>query len=354
MMRLRVFLAALLFAAAGLPDPVLGQAATPSRYMHPKGKFAILVPAGAEAVERDDGISLSIQSRKGYLINIQMGDANPSLDLSRMAVKLEAQYLGANKTWNRKLGERVITVGGLKAIDGTYEGERTRTRVIIARGRKTDFVIMFFAPPSKFDALVGEFDGILGTLAPGADEVVAAATAPRSESPPPPSPATKDPLQRYSDNDFRYAITYPADWTFAKSSPFTVLFTGRRGTPAFDATVSVQTIRPPGTRAAGQDLAADLLSDLKTQLARGTQDLDYFGEGRFIYERGELRLSGYEFLVTYTRGPRRHRQWSVIIPRPSGDVAHVWSYIAPLSHFDAFRPVAEAMQRSWEIFPDTQ
>ena len=207
MMRLRVFLAALLFAAAGLPDPVLGQAATPSRYMHPKGKFAILVPAGAEAVERDDGISLSIQSRKGYLINIQMGDANPSLDLSRMAVKLEAQYLGANKTWNRKLGERVITVGGLKAIDGTYEGERTRTRVIIARGRKTDFVIMFFAPPSKFDALVGEFDGILGTLAPGADEVVAAATAPRSESPPPPSPATKDPLQRYSDNDFRYAIT---------------------------------------------------------------------------------------------------------------------------------------------------
>ena len=312
------------------------------------------MPAGAEAVERDDGISLSIQSRKGYLINIQMGEVNLGLDLSRMAAKMEGRYLGPNKTWSSKLGERMITVGGLRAIDGIYEGQRTRTRVVIARGRKTDFVIMFFAPPSKFEALVGEFDGVLGTFAPGADEVALAAPSPQTDASPTTSAPTELASQEYSDNDFRYAISYPGNWTFAKSSPFTVLFTGRRGTPAFDATVSVQTIRPPGPRAAGQDLAAALLSDLKTQLARGTQDLEYFGEGRFVYERAGLRLSGYEFLVTYTRGPRRHRQWSVIIPRPSGDVAHVWSYIAPVSHFDSFRPVAEAMQRSWEIFPDTQ
>jgi len=353
-MRQRAYLVASLLVVVSLPNLAMGQASTPTRYLQPEGRFALLVPAGAEAVERDDGITLSIQSRKGYLINIQMGPANPGLDLSRMAAKLENQYLGPGKTWTGKLRERMISLGGMTAYDGVYEGERTRTRVIISRGKKTDFVIMFFAPPATFDSLVGEFDGILGTFAPGADEVVAAAPAGASQlqaAAPKPQPG---PLQRYADHDSRYAISYPGDWTFAKSSPFTVLFTGRRGTPAFDATISVQTIRPPGNGVPGQDLAATLLSDLKTQLARGTKDLDYFGKGRFVYERAGIRLSGYEFLVTYTRGPRRHRQWSVIVPRPGGDVAHVWSYIAPVSHYDAFRPVAEAMQRSWEIFPDTR
>ena len=72
-------------------------------YLHPVRKFSLAVPAGAEISERGKGPQVSIRSRKGFMINIQTGDANPTLSLPQMAAKLEAQYLGQGRPWAYKI-----------------------------------------------------------------------------------------------------------------------------------------------------------------------------------------------------------------------------------------------------------
>lgn len=326
-------------------------AQAPERYVHPQDTFALSIPEGVRVVEREGAFTLSIQSRKGWLINLQTGAVNSALGLAQMAEKLEGRYLGKGKTWTRKLGERTITVGRLPAYDALYEGLRTRARVVIARGAKTDFVFMFFAPPRTFDGLVTEFDWVLGSFMPAPGELTRApAKAPTVA---PAKAAPKASANRFGDRETGYTIEYPADWVAAKSSPFTVLFTGKQGTPAYFVTVSIQTVRPVGSGSGKGGVAAIILAELKSQMEQGATDLDYFGEAAFVYERDGLRLDGYEMLLTYSRQERRFRQWTVVLPRPAGDTADIWSYTAPLGHFDAFRDPAQAMLRSLRIEAST-
>ena len=71
--------------------------------------------------------------------------------------------------------------------------------------------------------------------------------------------------------------------------------------------------------------------------------------GPIIYENNGLRLQGHQFLVAYIQGGQRFKQWTVVVPRPAGTVVHVWSYTAPDGLFPVFRPVAEAMRKTWAI-----
>ena len=343
-----VRLTAAALALVSLATAAGGQTARPQRYVDPQNKFALSVPADAQVAERGDGIALSIHSRKGYLINLQLGAVNTALTLEQMAAKLESRYLWRQKTWSRKLGERFITVGELPAYDAHYEGGRTKARVVIARGRETDFVFMFFAPPRSFDSLVAEFDWVLGSFVPGSGEAGVAARQrpqPPSASAPPRAAAVK----RFAEPEFGYVIEYPGNWLFAKPSPYTVIFSGKEGTDAFSATVSIQNVRPPGLAPERDDVATVLFVELKSQLADSATDVEYFGDRVFIYDRDGLRLLGREFVVTYSLKETRYRQWTVIVPRPARDVAVIWSYNAPEGRFDAFRPFAEAMLESWRI-----
>ncbi len=125
-------------------------------------------------------------------------------------------------------------------------------------------------------------------------------------------------------------------------------FSGRQGTEAFYAVVSIQNVEPPSASDSGQATAA-VVSDLKSQWAAGATDVGYFGEGPITYENNGLRLQGHQFLVVYTEGGQRFKQWTVVVARPAGTVVHVWSYAAPDGLFPVFRPVAEAMRKTWVI-----
>lgn len=46
-----------------------------------------------------------------------------------------------------------------------------------------------------------------------------------------------------------------------------------------------------------------------------------------------------------------YKQLTVILVRPDGDIAHVWSYRALAPQFDDFRPIATEMLKSWSVIP---
>ena len=329
-------------AAGGKP------AGDPETYVHPLKKFTLRVPVGARVIERGKKVDVVIQSPSGYVINVQTGAVNADLSLMGMTAKLEATYLGDGKRWSRRLEEGSTTVGGLAARAVLYEGAGIRTRVVVARGRETDFVFMFTAPSGDFDGLVAVFDRVLASFRPAASEVAV------KPGPPPRAPAARPPVaplaaaRRFADPELGFSIDYPRQWIVARPSALTVTFSGRQGTEAFYAVVSIQNVKPPLARDSGLAVAA-VVSDLKSQWAAGATDVGYFGEGPITYENNGLRLRGHQFLVAYTEGGQRFKQWTVVVPRPAGTVVHVWSYAAPDGLFPVFQPVAEAMRKTWMI-----
>jgi hypothetical protein len=76
------------------------------------------------------------------------------------------------------------------------------------------------------------------------------------------------------------------------------------------------------------------------------------GEQPLTYRSGRLSLAGRQMLVTYSFGGERYQRWAIVVPRPTGTVTHVWSYTAPEAKFETFRPIADAMLKSWTILPD--
>ena len=317
-------------------------------YVHPVIKYTLSIPPGAQVAERGEKRDIAIRSRQGYRINVQTKAANPGASFQDMIARLEALYLGPGRAWSHKLGEGPLTVAGMPAYQTLYEGSGTRTGVVVARGRITDFVFMFFAPPRDFNALKREFDWLLDNFQPAAGEV-AVKTAPSLQATvPPPDAPGKSGRRHFADPKFGFSIDYPADWIVAKPSPFAVVFRGREGTDAFYATIGIRNVR--SSSAAGQrQVVAAVLSDLKGQLAAAATAVEYFGDRPLTYDKDGLRLEGHEFLVTYTMEGERFRQWVIIVPRPKGEIAHVWSYASSEARFHFFRPVVEAMWKSWII-----
>jgi hypothetical protein len=327
-------------------------------YLHPIRKFVAAVPAGAELVERGKSVEVLIRSSQGYIIKIQTGDTNPALSLAQMIAKLEAVTLGTGKPWSQKLGERSSKIAGLDAIESLYEGGGTRAKVVIARGVKTDFVIIFFAPVDSYEKLNRDFEWFLANFQPNPADIPVVEKAPaagntpaaRNALPPAKPVVPSGPPKRFEATGYGYAIEYPGNWDVNRPSEDTASFSGKKGTQAFQVVVSIQNVRPATAKTPGQ--AADwALADLKTSLAREAADFKIVGEKPLTYQNGNLSLSGRQIVVTYSYSGERYRRWVLVLPRPTGTVAHIWSYTAPDSLFVEFRPFADAMLKSWTIQP---
>ena len=72
-------------------------------------------------------------------------------------------------------------------------------------------------------------------------------------------------------------------------------------------------------------------------------------EGQYVYDRDGVRLTGLQFLVTYSRGGYRFKQWTIVMPRTAEPVAHVWSYASPETQFPPAQRIARLMLDSWVL-----
>ncbi len=341
----------------GLPGVAFAQgkeksvsAQSPTRvYRDPSTGYTLSLPEGVELKEEQKQRHLQFRSRKGYTFNLQTGEAKPGVPLPQMISKLETLYLGNGKAWLRKVAERSIKISGLPAWDAFYEGTGTRARVIVARGRVTDFVFIYFAPSQVFDRTQGEFERILLSFRPLPAEIPGKSLSSRGRFQAggrPPGPGAT----RFAEPDFGYSIDYPLGWTIANPNPKTVVFNGRKGSRAKNAAISVQNVY--GAKSGGAaDKARTMTGALKSQLASGAIDVAYFGEADFVYIYSGRRLKGRQFFVSYVRGETRTRQWVVVIPRESVNIVHIWTYAAPENRFDEFRPLAEEVLKSWTFLP---
>ena len=119
--------------------------AKPRHYTNAKFGFTMTVPPGAEVAEREGTNQISVRSRKGYVINVQVGPKRPDIPLARMSTLLEPKYLGEGKPWSTRVKEWSMEVAGLTAYNVVYRGTSSKARVVVARGKVNDYVFIFIA-----------------------------------------------------------------------------------------------------------------------------------------------------------------------------------------------------------------
>lgn len=355
-------------SAQPLPQSLIQQDSKPVAFRDPKRGFIVAAPPGARFDQRGEKGQVLIQSRKGYGLSIQAGDANPNATTHDMFARLESKYLGDSKPWSKKSSEDQAVIGGLNAGTAIYEAGASRTQVIIARGAKTDFVFMFFAPISRFEELSSELQWILTSFRPADGEVIEGADVVeakqikqqkepeiRAESVPTPiasrpkeiatAPSNPD-IKVFSESGYGYQVAYPTHWNLEKMSAFTNVISGRKGTAAYDAMVTMQNVKPGS---GDGDAAESAFTSLKTNLSTQAKNVAFVGEKPVTYNKDGLTLTGRQFVANYEHAGRSFRKWALVLPRPEGEVAHIWSYTAPMETFETYRPIAEGILNSLKI-----
>ncbi len=317
----------------------------PLLYTNPEKGYTLVIPPGADA-QKGEKHDIVVQSRKGYRVTVQSARHNKNDTLWAMLARLEALYLGPEKTWTRKFGTQETRVGGLDALDSKYEGARTRVRCVLVQGTQNDTVFMFFAPPQRFDELVHEFDWILENFKPSdADRV----------SQPPAREASADTVSaapqwpRLSDTSLGYLIAYPPDWTVTRISDSAIVIGGPEKTPAYDVTIAIQNVEPRQSNT-GSGVLSDVVEDLKIQF-RNISGARLAGEGTYRYGVADAQLVGRQLLASYNEGGTTFQQWTVVVPHgpDTSGLVHVWAFRSPANVFETYQPIANKILQSLKL-----
>ena len=324
-------------------------------FTHPKLGFSVVAPPGAKIAENAAAKQVTVRSPKGFAINVQAGPSRPDIALNSMSALLEARYLGDGKPWTARGSERDVTIAGLPAYEVNYSGTNSYARVVVVRGAENDYVFIFMAPHHLFIKLGYEFDWILQNFKPGPRDAVVTTikvpTAPMTKAAPAKATAAMESAvsrRRFSAPGFGYEIEYPADWEINKPAEMAAMFSGREGTPAYAAIVGVQNIQPVGA-SNGDEAAKRAFNQLTSSLGNAVRELKILSDTPWTYQRDGRRLLGRQMTVSYLHAGHHFRKQLIVIPRPSGTVAHVWSYTAPETQFASFQPIATEMLSSWRL-----
>jgi hypothetical protein len=151
----------------------------------------------------------------------------------------------------------------------------------------------------------------------------------------------------FKDPSLGYTISYPSGWTYAYQAPHIVIFSVRKATNE-GATISLRNLnstKVPGGKYKDNDA---VLEALMNQL-RKAKDVIVYEPEPFLYNKGQVRLTGKQVTAEYTIKGEKYKQWVVVVPRAEGDVFHMWSLVAPAKSYDAVLQAARTMLSSWTI-----
>lgn len=309
-------------------------------FVHPDKLFSVALPPGVVrgrperyrigapdlVVRSDDGFVLSVESRRIAMA----GDAREVLE------QLERLYLGQGRPWSRRVEVRPFDLGGLPGVRAVYDGVETDGIVAMARGRNTDFLIMFFTPKGLRDKLAAQFDWILERF-----DVAQSERRDRG------SPLVRAPVFKapgvFRHERLGYTVRYPETWIAAYDPPFSAVFAPGGTDGAIGVRVRIENV----TVSSGDGVAVDtVLEQWRGALAAAADSVSFERPRPLaVQSPGGTRI-GVSSLASYVHHGERSRQWVAILPRDDGATVHVWRYDAPEALFDRYRDQADSILRS--------
>lgn len=152
----------------------------------------------------------------------------------------------------------------------------------------------------------------------------------------------------YTEPSDAYTIMYPDNWYFDQADKTSVMFSGKKGSPSYYATVTIQML--PMKKAGGMyETVKDIVKDLKDQINEKTTKIKYLEEGKAALPTNEKDYIGEYFVVTYTYKGEAMKKMQYILIKPDGSAAYSWGYTTPVDLYDGDLPIAKMMYDSWKM-----
>jgi hypothetical protein len=327
-------------------QPMLGNEGKPMLFRHPKLGYLVAIPPDTIVEQKDEINGIIMKSRKGYMITLQTGSAKTGTPLQELMSKLEQRYLGNGRPWSRKLREGPTRLAGLNAFEALYEGAGSMVRVIVTRGSKLDYAFIFIAPPQEFSKLIGDFNWVLQSFRPVSRANNKGEFSQQGDGL---NEMMSGNVRHMIDSELGFTIDYPDSWIVEKGDGPFVVISGKKGTPAYFATVNIQNVYPDvGTKDITQ-ATQNVVAGLKGLLKQADPNVSFPGQGAYAYSQQGLILHGLQFTVLYERKGEKFRQWNVVLARQDNTIVHVWSYAAPEDRYDRYGAIAGKMLETWKL-----
>lgn len=331
----KVFVISICFFVVGAKD-VAAEAQT---FIHPQKLFSLILPPdvvrGHPERYRVGAPDLVVRSDKGYVLSVESRRLNMPGNAREVLDKLERLYLGEGRPWSRRLSTRVVKMGGLTGIRAEYAGPDLSGIVAVARGRNTDFLLMFFTPSALRTALAGQFDWIL-------DRFDVAVSERRDAG----SPLVRAPVFK-APGVFRharlgYTIRYPKAWRAAFVPPYAAVFTPPGEAGEKGVRVRIENIAP----GSGRPLADSVLDRWRADLRAASDTADFTPTRPLVVQTPAGTRIGTSAVVQYTHHGIARRQWAAVLPRETDGTVHLWRFDAPVGLFETYRQDADEMLRT--------
>jgi len=153
----------------------------------------------------------------------------------------------------------------------------------------------------------------------------------------------------FQEGGYGFTLNYPADWMYEMPSKVKAVFSGKKGTPAWDSVISIQNVLSSSKGGTYGDVNG-VINGIKSQIMAADKNARIYDEKAFSYNMMDgKQLAGKEFKVEYLNQGINYRQWQIVVPRYGGEVFHAWTYTAPVNIYDSYLATAQAMLNSWII-----
>lgn len=146
----------------------------------------------------------------------------------------------------------------------------------------------------------------------------------------------------------KYSVNYPVDWEAIKTGKGTYVFRGKKDTPSYGASISIQTLltkKNKGKYATIQEIK----DDLKSQIFKSTTHAQIVNEGEIELPQNPKQYKGEYIIFTYQYKNKEMKQMYVFFLRTDQLAFYTWTYAAPLKQYDANLPITKSMYESWTI-----
>ena len=156
-------------------------------------------------------------------------------------------------------------------------------------------------------------------------------------------------VSHLKNNELGFSISYPKSWSVERANGPFVIISGKKGTPAYFATVNIQNVYK---KEGSEDITKstqNVVEDLKQQLKQADPNASFPSQGAYVYSQEGIILNGLQFTVLYEREGRKYRLWNVVLARLDNNIVHIWSYAAPEDRYDRYGAIAGKMLETWKL-----
>lgn len=154
----------------------------------------------------------------------------------------------------------------------------------------------------------------------------------------------------FDNKESHYLIKYPTSWEYDSSSQGTVIFSGRQGTPAYYATVNVQTVLTKKTGGEFKNVR-EFINDIKKQAKKESKNVTFLASGPYDMKLADgHKMEGEYIVFAYGYRGESFKQWQIVLRRADGQVFYAWAYTAPTEIYERYHEVAKSMLESWQVY----